>query len=195
VSTSEYFQRQERAFFAQAGKEIVRVHAESDHSPRDADTDNGGGGGAGGKLRNIEGGIPRPWPSSNGQPYTASHSTMHHPHPPQHHRDPSSLPYPSARRLSRGGPIPVTPTSVYPVPPHGLPPPPGPAADLPPPLPRPYYGISGPGLHSPPQEQSHSNTENQPDESVDDPDESWRRPIPYAERRRSGKHTKRVIVK
>jgi hypothetical protein len=29
----------------------------------------------------------------------------------------------------------------------------------------------------------------------DNPDEAWRRPMPYAERRRAGKHTKRVIIR
>ncbi|KAI0308565.1 hypothetical protein OF83DRAFT_1033292, partial [Amylostereum chailletii] len=32
--TSVYFHRQERAFFAQAGKEIIRVRVESDFAPK-----------------------------------------------------------------------------------------------------------------------------------------------------------------
>ncbi|KAJ7123696.1 hypothetical protein C8R44DRAFT_784222 [Mycena epipterygia] len=30
---------------------------------------------------------------------------------------------------------------------------------------------------------------------TDDPDEAWRRPMPYNERRRAGKHTRRVVVR
>lgn len=34
-----------------------------------------------------------------------------------------------------------------------------------------------------------------PDDYRDDTDEAWRRPTPYADRRRAGKHTKRVVVR
>ncbi|PBK69326.1 hypothetical protein ARMSODRAFT_1037847 [Armillaria solidipes] len=94
--TSGYFQRQERAFFAQAGAEIVRVHVEVD-IPSHAAT-----------MRDDK-----------------SRTATHHPDP------------------------------------------------------------------TPPGAQTKVEF---PDEGGD-PDESWKRPMPYAERRRAGKHTRRVIVR
>ncbi|KAF8214700.1 hypothetical protein K438DRAFT_1541803, partial [Mycena galopus ATCC 62051] len=113
--TSGYFQRQERAFFAQAGKEIVRVRVDVDVDPESSAMSV--------KVQSQQqrGPAPRSWPPST--------STPGAPHPRQHTRGPS---------------VPVTP--------------------------------DGDGFRT------------------DDPDEAWRRPMPYNERRRAGKHTRRVVV-
>ncbi|KAF8877762.1 hypothetical protein CPB85DRAFT_1235077 [Mucidula mucida] len=110
-NTSGYFQRQERAFFAQAGKEIVRVRVE-------VDLPHGSGSPHDDKPRHPMDPGPRSWAPS------PAHS---HSHPPQ--------PPPPGRR---NGPVPVNPA---------------------------------------------------------DADEAWKRPMPFNERRRAGKHTRRVIVR
>jgi len=175
-NTSGYFQRQERAFFAQAGKEIVRVRLEVD-VPQDIEMENGR---AKGRNRDT-------WPpSGHGQS----------PHPP--HRSPPNTsagppptyPHQPNSRQSRGAPVPITPTPLNPVPHHHSDQPPNPHP------PTPYH--SGAGLHTPPHDSSHSGpptSDSQSDEFRDNPDEAWRRPMPYAERRRAGKHTRRVVVR
>jgi len=174
--TSGYFQRQERAFFAQAGKEIVRVRVEVD-LPHGGEVD--------GKARG--GGLgPRPWPPSG---HAQPSSTTQHQSPAQ----PSALvvyPHPNSRPSQRG-PIPVTPAPVFPMTQPTQPPP-----NLHPPA----LHHQGLGLHTPPQDPALSGApsakaEFQSDDYRDDPDEAWRRPMPYAERRRAGKHTRRVIVR
>jgi hypothetical protein len=52
-------------------------------------------------------------------------------------------------------------------------------------------------LHPPVLHQTTSPEDTTPQNSTEDydHDEAWRRPMPYAERRRAGKHTRRVIVR
>ncbi|KAJ7459445.1 hypothetical protein B0H11DRAFT_171705 [Mycena galericulata] len=151
--TSGYFQRQERAFFAQAGKEIVRVRVDVDvQAPPDPDV-------AGPKAR----GGPRPWPPPPHS--TGSPAPAHYPPPrPTHARGPS---------------VPATP--VFP------------------PAPHPHPHAHAHPHRSPPPDPSSSGAsggETPGDEfRNDDPDEAWRRPMPYNERRRAGKHTRRVVVR
>jgi len=115
--TSGFFQRQERAFFAQAGKEIVRVRVEIDVDDKS-----------------------RAW---------------------SHEKPRQSRPMQSPGMFPGGSP-------------HGQPP------QLP------------PNLHT-----HHDGTtkEFQAEDYRDDTDDTWRRPTPYADRRRAGKHTRRVIVR
>ncbi|KDQ55989.1 hypothetical protein JAAARDRAFT_36783 [Jaapia argillacea MUCL 33604] len=163
-STSGYFQRQERAYFAQKGKEIVRVQVELDVQDSEMVDVQGRG-----KYPTVSHQPPRGWPAGQS------------PHPqssiapgPYAHQQPSAASIP--RVAPRGAPIPIQPTSPYShmsQPPHALPPPSS------------HSNSSRSSNDSPPKSESQS----------DDPDESWRRPIPHAERRRAGKHTKRVIVK
>ncbi|KAJ7726824.1 hypothetical protein DFH07DRAFT_945968 [Mycena maculata] len=157
--TSGYFQRQERAFFAQAGKEIVRVRVDVDlQAAPDAD--------AGPKARSAA----RPWPP-----------------PPPHSSAPTNSPgpslYPGPRPTHTRGPsVPATP--VFPPAPH----------------PHPHAHPHAHAHHSPPPEPTASSTASPnggdfPGDEfrTDDPDEAWRRPMPYNERRRAGKHTRRVV--
>jgi len=165
-STSGYFRREERAFFAQGDREIVRVRMEMD-LPQGSDRKNGHDKGKGREPLANQNGGPRPY-----LPQMAS--------PPQ----PPTYPHPSSRQ-PRGPPMPVASSSFQTSPrgQHDLPPPPLPLQR---------------GLHSAPHDSVHSNPNHEfhPEESnQDNPDESWRRPMPYAERRRAGKHTKRVIVR
>ncbi|KAG5637703.1 hypothetical protein H0H81_003559 [Sphagnurus paluster] len=145
--TSGYFQRQERAFFAQAGREIVRVRVEVDiQNSKDADN-------IPSKARGRD--HSRPWPP-----------VAHGPHhsPVQASAAPVLYPHPSTSRP----------------PPRGTHPP----------------NLHPPALRTPPHDNTQSTvlkSEFQTDEY--DPDEAWRRPMPYAERRRAGKHTRRVIVR
>lgn len=166
--TSGYFQRQERAFFAQAGKEIVRVRVEVDLPENEP-------------PKSSRSSSSRPWPG---------HSTPipHHSSPPSSSA-PLGYSHPTSRPPQRG-PVPATGAPLFPTTPSHAPPSQHPS-DL-----HPHQTNSG--LRTPPQDPTQpgapsSKTEPQPDEY--DPDESWRRPMPYAERRRAGKHTKRVIVR
>lgn len=129
--TSGFFQRQERAFFAQAGKEIVRVRVEVD-VPVDEATREAG---------------PQTWHPSSPAGYQKS-------------------------RPSRAIPGPTYPGS-----PHGQPP------QLP-------LNLHTPALRTPPHEPPKGEFQ-----AEEDTDEAWRRPTPYTDRRRAGKHTRRVIVR
>lgn len=163
--TSRYFQREERAFFAQAGREIVRVRVEVDIQ-NGADAEN-----TTTKARN---GTSRTWP-------TLSHAPHHSPVPATSAPVLYSHP-PSSRPLPRGT-APVTSAPHYPIPSHS------PSSQHPP-------NLHSPALRTPPHENAQpgpSKNEFPPEEY--DADDAWRRPIPYAERRRAGKHTKRVIVR
>ncbi|KAL9710635.1 hypothetical protein Ac2012v2_006173 [Leucoagaricus gongylophorus] len=121
--TSDFFQRQERAFFAQAGKEIIRVRVQVNLPPDQEQLNSGGP-------------SPRSW----------------------HHPSPSSSALPSfSQRPPRSA-------QVFPL-----------------------NSQPSPGLRTPPHDH--------PPPHDDYDDEAWRKPIPYAERRRAGKHTKRVIVR
>ncbi|KAG8215192.1 hypothetical protein J3R82DRAFT_8725 [Butyriboletus roseoflavus] len=175
--TSGFFQRQERAFFAQAGKEIVRVRVEIDVPPPPS-SDNA----ISAKSRESSG-PPRTWPQ------------LH----PQHQSpiDPSaspaaSYPHPKPPRQSRPIPAPTQSPAMFPGSPNGQPP------QLPLNLHAPASHQSGLILRTPPHD-LHPGTkvelQQAPDDYRDDTDEAWRRPTPYADRRRAGKHTRRVIVR
>ncbi|KAF8550650.1 hypothetical protein OG21DRAFT_1478454 [Imleria badia] len=178
--TSGFFQRQERAFFAQAGKEIVRVRVEIDVPPPSSDDPQPH---LSAKSRDPSAhGGPRTWPQL-------------HPHPP--HQSPiqpsaspeAPYPHPKPPRQSRPPPAPTQSPAVFPGSPHGQPP------QLPLNLHTPASLQGGMTLRTPPHD-PHSGTkvEFQPPEDYrDDTDEAWRRPTPYADRRRAGKHTRRVI--
>ncbi|KAF8486801.1 hypothetical protein DFH94DRAFT_659708 [Russula ochroleuca] len=166
-STSLYFRRQEHQFFAQAGKEIIRVRVESDFPP------------SAGGSRNVKGkepvSAPHAWPSHAPPPPPpqAMQPPPEHAHaPPAHmHSPPHPVqPYPHHHPdMPRGAPGPIGATGS--VAPPGYAPPHHPAAmvrNAPPPM---------------------------SDDIREDDDQSWRRPTPHGERRRAGKHTRRVVVK
>jgi len=165
--TSGFFQRQERAFFAQAGKEIVRVRVEVDlpHGGEDPMKPR--------PSSSTRAWLNGPMPSSN---QGSTSAPVLYPHPP---------------RPSQRSSVSVTPTPLFPAahtPPSGLPP------NLHPP----QVHQASTGLRTPPQDMTPSGPpSSKPDYSPEeyDADESWRRPMPYAERRRAGKHTRRVIVR
>ncbi|KAG6833412.1 hypothetical protein H0H87_007397 [Tephrocybe sp. NHM501043] len=155
--TSGYFQRQERAFFAKAGREIVRVRMEVDiQNGADAD---------GSKTRGRD--ASRLWPNST------------HPHqsPIQ---TPSAYPHPSGSRAPPRGTAPVTSMPLYPIP--------SPSSQHPP-------NHHTPALRTPPHESPQSGPKSEFSQDDYPDDDAWRRPMPYAERRRAGKHTRRVIVR
>lgn len=181
--TSGYFQRQERAFFAQAGKEIVRVQVEVD-LPNSGDTENGHS-----KTRAV----PRPWPPPGAsQPGTSS---QHHSPAPSSAAPPLLYPHPSSRPSQRG-PVPVTPATLFPVnSSHASPSVPSPSSHHHTSSSSMLQSNANAGLRTPPQESAPAKTEYPSDDFRDDPDEAWRRPMPYAERRRAGKHTRRVVVR
>lgn len=162
--TSGFFQRQERAFFAQAGKEIVRVRVDLDLTPNGDD-----------HLKSRSSTSSRSWtggatPSGTvalHSPVQSSPATMPYPHP-------------SSRPRVNPGTAPVYPIGQHP--PSNLPLNPHPQP------PTPHNGI-----RTPPQDMMPPNL-SKPEIAADDfPDEAWKRPTPYAERRRAGKHTKRVL--
>jgi hypothetical protein len=157
--TSGFFSRQERQFFAQAGKEIVRV-----------------------RVDEIPHGSSGAWPP----PPTASHAA-------------------SARSASSASQSPNMSSStapvLYPHPPRAR----NGASNASPLFPlstnHPHHPHSGPpaNLHatislnqSSPERYTHEKGHFAPE---DFDDEAWRQPMPPSERRRAGKHTRRVIVK
>ncbi|KAG2757708.1 hypothetical protein P692DRAFT_20789094 [Suillus brevipes Sb2] len=160
--TSGFFQRQERAFFAQAGREIVRVRVEID-VPQQEDSS---------KSREPpQSGPPRSWPQL--PPHPQHHSPIDSPMGPYGHHGKGARP-------SRSMPTPTQAPSMFPVAPHGQP--------AQPPL----------NLHqlrSPPHEVGAKVEIAATEDYRDDSDDAWRRPTPYADRRRAGKHTKRIVVR
>jgi len=179
--TSGFFRRQERAFFAQAGKEIVRVRVEVD-LPHELDIDS-----TSGKSRARDPSTSRPWsnPGHAQQPLHPQHTS-----PPQSSAHPPvPFPHPSSRP-PRGPTVPVAPSTHYPGPTH--PQQPQPSQVAPPNLHPVHQQQQHPaiGLRTPPQDNTKPEFQQE-----EDPDEAWRRPMPYAERRRAGKHTRRVIVR
>ncbi|KAJ7200526.1 hypothetical protein GGX14DRAFT_536361 [Mycena pura] len=176
--TSGYFARQERAFFAQAGKEIVRVRLDIDLPPSPASPPSAHDGGErasmAGKPRAAA--LPRPWPGT-GSPRTAPATSPG--------TAPTPAPYPALARPRAQSSLPATP--VFPPAPH---PHPHqlhhrtPSSDAPPPAAE--YAAPPPGPGPGPVADEFR---------ADDPDEAWRRPMPYNERRRAGKHTRRVVVR
>ena len=164
--TSGYFQRQERAFFAQAGKEIVRVRVEVD-------------------IQNDHIKVP---PTSRARDARAPYPpTAHHPHHSPRSSSSSSssvtpglYPHPPGRPPPARGPAPASSAPLYPVSSQQ---PPTQQQQQPPTLRTGSHEVPQPGMPKP---------EYSPE---DHDDEAWRRPMPYAERRRAGKHTRRVIVR
>ena len=160
--TSGFFQRQERAFFAQAGKEIVRVRVDVDVAHGSEDP-----------MKARLASSTRPWTSGSGS--LVAHS------PAQNLLGP--YPSTSTRPRLNNNPPPFPPGSHSP-------------ASVPPNLQPPSHHPTNPSIRTPPQEVMTVGIPIQkPEFPPDDPlaDESWRRPMPYAERRRAGKHTKRVL--
>ncbi|KDR78297.1 hypothetical protein GALMADRAFT_224670 [Galerina marginata CBS 339.88] len=178
--TSGFFQRQERAFFAQAGKEIVRVRVEVDF-PHGAEPE---------PVKSRSTSTNRPWLTG---PSSSSSSAPHH-SPVQPSSTPILYPHPPSRPTQRGT-ISVTPAPLFPPSSSHTPPT---TAQPPPNLHPPPLHQSGSGQRTPPQDSTPSGPASaKPEYPAEeyDPDESWRRPMPYAERRRAGKHTRRVIVR
>lgn len=182
--TSGYFQKEERAFFAQAGKEIVRVRIEVD-IPKDNEGDSPRS-----RPPRDASSVPRSWlPPNAPQP-----PQLRPPQPPPMDAHPAPFPpQPTLGRVPRNA-LPGMPTHS-PAMPHNSPHP-----QFPPnvhPSPNPQHG--GFALRTSPHERPHPSeqgaSESLADEFRDDPDEAWRRPIPHNQRRRAGKHTKRVVVK
>lgn len=195
--TSGFFQRQERAFFAQAGKEIVRVRLEVDlpHGPGSDSSEAG----KSSSLSRASSSSSRPWPpaasSSSHGPPPISGSTSHSPSISSS-TAPPPYPHPASHRTSPRGSLsnaaahfPISPGHSHPHPhsqgpPPNLHPPPG------------QMHQHGPGVRTPPQDPSQLASGAKPEYPQEDyDDESWKRPMPYAERRRAGKHTRRVIVR
>ncbi|KAF5381522.1 hypothetical protein D9757_008167 [Collybiopsis confluens] len=186
-ATSGYFHLQERAYFAQAGKEIIRVRVDVDVRDVPMDVDERKLHDDKRHLRNVEiiarrdeeiRGRPSASSSQQQQHISPRLTTMHSPR--DHHREdiehvsPRDLhnrqPVPTLRRMSVDSPRPhphSPPKQRYPYGPENDP------AD-----PR--------ELRLAPADYPHSSFPH-PEES----DEAWRRPTPYAERRRAGKHTRR----
>ncbi|KAJ7573972.1 hypothetical protein C8J56DRAFT_980389 [Mycena floridula] len=166
--TSRYFQGQERSFFAQPGKEIVRVHVEVDLPSHRGPDDS---------VKSRAHRDSRGWPPS----HSPSSSVISVP-PSQNHS-------PALQRASPPG-AGATHHSY----PNRRAGPPGPPSSFPqmPPLPGPQPSGT---RRSPPFESPSSRPEFQGDELREDSDEAWRTPMPYAERRRAGKHTRRVVVR
>jgi hypothetical protein len=131
-STSDFFKQEERAFFAQAGKEIVRVRFEDNFS---------------------------------------------------HGNDP----HPATRLAPRVSvPASVNTSPMFPPPASIL---------LPSNLHSPGLQPTTSGLRTPPEDTTPLSSSKPEYTEEYDPNEAWRRPMPYAERRRAGKHTRRVIVR
>ncbi|KIL59992.1 hypothetical protein M378DRAFT_14448 [Amanita muscaria Koide BX008] len=257
--TSGFFQRQERAFFAQAGKELFRVRVEIDLPQHVPEMDGISHGkpqrSSNAAVPNTNGGPHRSWPpqlpahppanaSSNASSIPhhnnhSNHSTSHanhsnhaatHSNRSPVHPTPSSNP-PSAAAATvvpagngaranvpnqRGAG--VTPVPLYPVNPHS------PSSTQQHPNPHPHPQQPPPGLHPSPLHQPGISLRTSPQEPMPPPStapqrpeadvtleefqsedawrrqermdtDAWRRPMPFAERRRAGKHTKRVIVR
>ena len=164
--TSGFFQRQERAFFAQAGKEIVRVCVDVDvgHGSEDP------------VKSRMGGNSTRPWSNASGSSGPTSL-------PSSAQTSPGPYPHPSLRpRVNVNPPL-------FPIQSHS---PPSAAQNSHPP----HHHPTSSGIRTPPQEMLSSGAPTQkPEFATDDfsNEESWRRPMPYAERRRAGKHTRRVL--
>ncbi|KAI6102982.1 hypothetical protein F5141DRAFT_242629 [Pisolithus sp. B1] len=185
-STSGFFQRQERAFFAQAGKEILRSWPQQEMASS---------------------------PSSPPYPRSKPHRTMPGPPPPASPHTAAPTPTAPANNLHAPlvpQPAPLSPPQAHhPHDHHQLPhhPPhpshPGALALRPP---HDDHHHTHPPQHPPPMSAGLSKVEFQaPVDYRDDngltgvgpggPDDSWRRPTPYSDRRRAGKHTRRIIVR
>ena len=173
----DLFKRRERAFFAQAGKEIVRFRVEDDF-PHGSEPD-------------VAKHKPDPRPING--PGPGPSSTAHS--PGQSPSSPLLYPLPATRPATRGSTrvsVPVNPSPMFPPPSSHTP--------------TSNQLLSTANLHPPVLHQTTSGLRTPPEDITPpifkpeytedyEPDESWRRPMPYTERRRAGKHTKRVIVR
>ena len=173
--TSDFFKRQERAFFAQAGKEIVRVRVEVDF-PHGSEPEVV-------KQRPAS----RPWPLNGPGPGPSPSTAAPHHSPAQSSSAP--LLYPPATRPQPPRPSVPNPSPMFPPLASHTPAP----NQLPPNLHPPVLHQTTSGLRTPPEDTVPTNPK--PDYTEEYDDEAWRRPMPYAERRRAGKHTRRVIVR
>ena len=175
--TSDFFKRQERAFFAQAGKEIVRVRVEVDY-PHGNESEAV-------KPRPAS----RPWPLNGPGPGPSPSTAAPHHSPVQSSSAPLLYPHPATRPAPRVS-VPVNPAPMFPLSSHT------PTSNqLPPNLHPPVLHQTTSGLRTPPEDNIPPNAKPEYAPEEYDPDEAWRRPMPYAERRRAGKHTRRVIVR
>ncbi|KAI0297871.1 hypothetical protein B0F90DRAFT_1736515 [Multifurca ochricompacta] len=185
--TNPFSSNREHQFFAQAGKEIIRVRVESDFPP----TPSG--------PRTTKGKEPvsvqHPWPAHSHPPPppvtvppqpqpTMQPPPEHGSHAPTHmHSPPHPIPpYPHHHPdISRGAPgsgaVAAAAAAVAAPPP---PPPPGYA---------PSHHPATIVRNAPPP------VDHRVDDIREEDDQSWRRPTPHGERRRAGKHTRRVVVK
>lgn len=167
MSTSAYFRREERIFFAQCNRRMMRGRMEIDLTCG-SDAKNGHGVSKGREPAGKQSGGPhayQPQPTSSPQPlqYPSSHPSNF-----QLHGAP--IPYPSSSSSMSHGDR------------HNISPPLLPLSHQPHSL-----------LYNPPY--LNMNLESYPGElNLDNLDEAWRYRKPPTERRRAGKHTKRVIV-
>lgn len=181
-STSLYFRRQEHQFFAQAGKEIIRVRVESDFPPTPART------------------------SKGKEPVSVPHSWSAHPHAPLppsvQQPQPQQQPAQSQPQPTMQPPPPLPEVAHAPAhmhsPPHSVPPYShhhpdiargNPSAVVPPPGYAPPHHPAAIARNAPPP------VDQRVDDIREEDDQSWRRPTPHGERRRAGKHTRRVVVR
>ncbi|KAI0697795.1 hypothetical protein BC835DRAFT_1337232 [Cytidiella melzeri] len=206
--TSGFFLAEERAFFAKGGNEMVRVRIEVDmplETTNDAEKQH--------QKNHRE--LPKQWPpfsavssSSSSSPRSQTLSS-----PPQPQTSPILDRVPSSSHSSGGlaqprrGPISVTTQPVYPIvshttitPQHQQPYPShvrSPTETSPSSSSTPSFPIrnSAPQPQTQTTERRHSTHAHAETEEASPPDEAWRRPIPHNQRRRAGKHTKRVVVK
>ncbi|KAH8822659.1 hypothetical protein DL96DRAFT_1714110 [Flagelloscypha sp. PMI_526] len=163
--TSNYFERQERAFFAH-GNELksVQLHLEAKSSDPNS------------RHASSRGSF-----EDNG----AQHWRSPTPVLPRRQDSPTPLFYP---RPGARGPSnrPAPPSASYSPPMNAFPP----VREHPTPPPS-HHAPSRVARHPSPSGSSHAlSSEEHPDE-----DDNWRRPMPHSERRRAGKHTKRIVVR
>ena len=164
--TSNFFKRQEHTFFAQAGKEIVRVRVDVDF-PHGSELDVKQRRPS--RLWSLNG--PGPCPGTSSTTTPSHHSLGQSPSAPIHYPHPETRPAPSPRVA-----IPVNPSPTFPPLSSHTPTSSQPPTNLHPPVPH-----QTTGLCTPP-EDSTTPPNSKPEDTKDyEADESWRRPMPYAE--------------
>ncbi|TFK99970.1 hypothetical protein BDV98DRAFT_570507 [Pterulicium gracile] len=178
-STSDFFRNQERAFFAKSGKEVIRMSLEV----RTMDVDSEGPSSVRMKKR------PR-------APSTASFPRPSYPQP-----HPSTGGLPPSRPPSQTNVLPNSSAGTAPLEPRSMPPPPPVAitpshpTHMPPPSGHHAHPHSqhGPGVRRSPKHHVKPEHPYASESYRQDDDEAWRTPMPHHERRRAGKHTRRVL--
>jgi hypothetical protein len=172
-STSDFFKCQERAFFAHAGKEIVRVRVEGDF-PHHEGSESGIKQRPASRLWHLN--SLDPGPSSS----TANAVSYHSPG----QRLPSQPANDVLPPLSSH--TPTSSSNQFP-------------SNLHPPVLLGHQAksvlLTPPEVPEVPELEDTAAKHASEDTEEHELDESWRRPMPYAERRRAGKHTRRVIVR